>query len=315
MKNKSAILPSTVTVLDKNAFEGSDYTVALYTSNKEQLSDHDKFVAAGVKHKTVYSNLIGTGWSYDDFTFDGATVTGWSDQGNKTRLKVKDLIIPEINAGTNNDHVVILYTSNPEHLKFEESDVQKIVFRAEWGADCFTFDENGVLTGLSEKGKALVKQNTDVVIPDETANGKAITEIAADAFSGYGITSVKLPKGLKCIGEKAFAGNEKVVKLKVPDKEVYDKLKDTEYDNAELDWKAEEPDPTPDPGTKDDPSNGNNGNAGNTGNVRRGSSRSERAVHRFFLCHTICSRCWISVRRQSGWNTEKYVCRENAGKW
>lgn len=530
VKVKSAILPSTVTVLDKNAFEGSDYTVALYTSNKEQLSDHDKFVAAGVKHKTVYSNLIGTGWSYDDFTFDGATVTGWSDQGNKTRLKVKDLIIPEINpetgeaitkigdeafkipddevdqlkdsvtspngmqtvkiqdtvteigkkafeynslskvgisdtvttigesafhgnqltelvlpdsvttlgtgafsennitslklsknvtvipqgafsmnirlehvdipdtvteigdmafagarlttleipkfvtkigrkafhlhhleeivipgnvkeigesafegtfkairmkkivleegvesigknafkegyiesvelpeslksldktaftnnAGTNNDHVVILYTSNPEHLKFEESDVQKIVFRAEWGADCFTFDENGVLTGLSEKGKALVKQNTDVVIPDETANGKAITEIAADAFSGYGITSVKLPKGLKRIGEKAFvnnklttvelpdtmeaiganafADNEEVVKLKVPSKEVYDKLKGTEYDNAQLDWKTEEPDPTPDPtptpdpGTKDEPSNGNNGNTGNNGN-------------------------------------------------
>lgn len=35
-----------------------------------------------------------------------------------------------------------------KHLKFEESDVQKIVFRADWAADCFTFDENGVLTGL-----------------------------------------------------------------------------------------------------------------------------------------------------------------------
>lgn len=530
VKVKSAILPSTVTVLDKNAFEGSEYTVTLYTSNKEQLSDHDKFVAAGVKHKTVYSNLIGTGWSYDDFTFDGATVTGWSDQGNKTRLENKNLVIPEINpetgeaitkigdeafkipddeveqlkdsvtspngmqtvkipdtvteigarafeynslskigisevvttigesafhgnqltelvipdnvitlglgafsennitsltlsknvtvipqgafsmnirlehvdipdtvteigdmafagarlttlkipksvtkigrkafhlhhleeivipgnvkeigesafegtfkairmkkivleegvesigknafkegyiesvelpkslksldktaftnnAGTNNDHVVLLYTSNPEHLKFEESDVQKIVFRAEWGADCFTFDGNGVLTGLSEKGKELVKQNTDVVIPDETADGKAITEIAADAFAGYGITSVKLPKGLKRIGEKAFvnnklttvelpdtmeaiganafADNEEVVKLKVPNKEVYDKLKGTEYDNAQLDWKTEEPDPTPDPtptpnpGTKDEPSNGNNGNTGNNGN-------------------------------------------------
>ena len=206
-----------------------------------------------------------------------------------TSLKSLDKTAFTNNAGTNNDHVVLLYTSNPDHLKFEESDVQKIVFRAEWGADCFTFDENGVLTGLSEKGKALVKQNTDVVIPDETADGKAITEIAADAFAGYGITSVKLPKGLKRIGEKAFAnnklttvdlpdtmeeigadaftGNEKVVKLKVPSKKVYDKLKGTEYDNAELDWKDEEPDPTPNPGTKDDPSNGNNGNAGNTGNT------------------------------------------------
>lgn len=511
VKVQSIILPSTVTTLDKNAFEGSDYTVTLYTSNKEQLRDHDKFVATGVKHKTVYSNLIGTGWSYDDFTFDGATVTGWSDQGNKTRLENKNLIIPEINpatgenitkvgaeafkipddeveqlkdsvvspngmqtvtipdtvteigdkafeynslaevtfpeaittigqsafhgnqlsklvvpdsvsmlgggafaennitsltlsknvtkipqgafsmnirlehvdipdtvteigdmafagarlitleipksvtkigrkafhlhhleeivipgnvkeigesafegtfkairmrkivleegiesigknafkegyiesvelpeslksldkttftnnAGTNNDHVVLLYTSNPEHLKFEESDVQKIVFRADWAADCFTFDENGVLTGLSAKGEALVAQNPEVVIPDQTADGKDITEITEGALQGYGITKVTLPKGLKTIGKSAFAGNAltevdlpetmeaigenafddngAVVKLHVPNREVYDNLKDTEFVGAELDYELPEPEPTPDPEPEPEP--------------------------------------------------------------
>ena len=48
----------------------------------------------------IYSNLIGIGWAYDDFTFEGSVLTGWSEKGNETRLQNKTLVLPVQNPDT-----------------------------------------------------------------------------------------------------------------------------------------------------------------------------------------------------------------------
>lgn len=184
------------------------------------------------------------------------------------------------NAGTDNDHVVVCYTNNYEHLKFPASTSHRIVFDSDWDAECFTYDGN-VLTGLSEKGQALVAQKTDIILPDTAPTGETITEIAAGAFKDLGLTDVVLPKELKTIqaeafagnklvtvtlpdtmekiAEDAFAGNEKIVELYVYGKDAYTNLKDTEFNGAVLVSKVPEEKPDPDdnkPGDDNKPNKG-----------------------------------------------------------
>lgn len=44
--------------------------------------------------------MIGTGWELSDFVFDGTKLVGWSEEGNKTRLENKKLVLPETNPET-----------------------------------------------------------------------------------------------------------------------------------------------------------------------------------------------------------------------
>lgn len=111
------------------------------------------------------------------------------------------------NAGTNNDHVVKLYTSNPEHMKWEmDENSQVIAFKANWNTDCFTYDGTTV-TGFSDKGLSYLEYTKEVVIPDKNPDGAYVTAIAKAAFKGYGLEKVTLPSKLETIEEEAFLEN------------------------------------------------------------------------------------------------------------
>ena len=514
---KEVNLPSTVTELNKDAFKDSEGKVTLYVTKKEQLENHGKFVAQSSYHQTVYNNLVGTGWNYDDFIFEGNKLKGWSAKGNQTRLKNKKLVLPEINpetkeevtiidngafkipdneveqlkdgvispngmntiqipetvtvlgekafeynnfktvdfpkqlqtiglhcfhgnkleeviipdsvtdlqsgafsennitkiklpkelktisqgvfsmnirlekveipetvteigdmafagarlsslhipnsvvrigrkafhlhhlkeltipgnvkeigdsafegtfkaitlkklvlqegiesigscafkegylesvklpkslkvladdafeanAGTNNDHVVVCYTENVNHLEFPTSKSHRIVLQAQWDSECFVFEGNKVV-GLSKKGLALIQENKEMIIPDRTPAGVTILEIGADAFRGYGIMKVQLPKGLQIIGEKAFAenklqsvdlpntvrkiaensfeGHKKDVQLLVHSQDTFDCLNQIKYKDAVLVNLAEE---KPEEKLDNKPDNKPNGNQDN----------------------------------------------------
>lgn len=521
---KEVNLPSTVTELNKDAFKDSEGKVTLYVTKKEQLENHGKFVAQSSYHQTVYNNLVGTGWNYDDFIFEGNKLKGWSAKGNQTRLKNKKLVLPEINpetkeevtiidngafkipdneveqlkdgvispngmntiqipetvtvlgekafeynnfktvdfpkqlqtiglhcfhgnkleeviipdsvtdlqsgafsennitkiklpkelktisqgvfsmnirlekveipetvteigdmafagarlsslhipnsvvrigrkafhlhhlkeltipgnvkeigdsafegtfkaitlkklvlqegiesigscafkegylesvklpkslkvladdafeanAGTNNDHVVVCYTENVNHLEFPTSKSHRIVLQAQWDSECFVFEGNKVV-GLSKKGLALIQENKEMIIPDRTPAGVTILEIGADAFRGYGIMKVQLPKGLQIIGEKAFAenklqsvdlpntvrkiaensfeGHKKDVQLLVHSQDTFDCLNQIKYKDAVLVNLAEEK-PEEKPNNKPDnkPNGNQDNNQSTTGN-------------------------------------------------
>ena len=92
-----------------------------------------------------------------------------------------------------------------------------------WTSDDFTYsEENASITGWSESGKEKHKTLHNLVLPDTTPEGVAITAISNAAFSleeeaepnkmggydsPYGLTSVDLPESLTSIGAKAFAFN------------------------------------------------------------------------------------------------------------
>ena len=521
---KEVNLPSTVTELNKDAFKDSEGKVTLYVTKKEQLENHGKFVAQSSYHQTVYNNLVGTGWNYDDFIFEGNKLKGWSAKGNQTRLKNKKLVLPEINpetkeevtiidngafkipdneveqlkdgvispngmntiqipetvtvlgekafeynnfktvdfpkqlqtiglhcfhgnklegviipdsvtdlqsgafsennitkiklpkelktisqgvfsmnirlekveipetvteigdmafagarlsslhipnsvvrigrkafhlhhlkeltipgnvkeigdsafegtfkaitlkklvlqegiesigscafkegylesvklpkslkvladdafeanAGTNNDHVVVCYTENVNHLEFPTSKSHRIVLQAQWDSECFVFEGNKVV-GLSKKGLALIQENKEMIIPDRTPAGVTILEIGADAFRGYGIMKVQLPKGLQIIGEKAFAenklqsvdlpntvrkiaensfeGHKKDVQLLVHSQDTFDCLNQIKYKDAVLvNLTEEKPEEKPDNKPDNKPNGNQDNNQSTTGN-------------------------------------------------
>ena len=69
---------------------------------------------------------------------------------------------------------------------------------------------NGVVTGYTGRGG-------DIVIPSVDSQGKAITEIAAEAFKGTSnITGVYIPDGVTIIGESAFEGCAGLVSVSMP---------------------------------------------------------------------------------------------------
>lgn len=219
------------------------------------------------------------------------------------------------NAGTNNDHIVVCYTSNIDHLNFTETSFS-VVFDSEWGVDCFTYDGT-IVTGLSDKGKVLVGADNkarsvvnikkEMIIPDGTPSGELVTGIAPGAFKGLGLTKVILPKHLETIGEEAFAennltsvtlpdtitkvaanafaGNAQSVELVVKSQEASDNLKDTEFEGAALVEKIEKPadpdkDPEKDPEKDPDHSgtNGGNGNNSGKGDTNKGGDKKKGAV-------------------------------------
>ena len=85
-----------------------------------------------------------------------------------------------------------------------------------WGTAHFTFDGT-TITGLSESGKIKIQNDTNLVLPDQTATGEDVTAIgngtngvgtfgykAADG-TVYAPDSVKLPAKLESIGNFAFS--------------------------------------------------------------------------------------------------------------
>ena len=85
-----------------------------------------------------------------------------------------------------------------------------------WDTACFTFDGT-TITGLSESGKIKIQNNTNLVLPDQTAAGEDVTAIGngTGGVGTFGYTtadgtvyapdSVKLPAKLESIGNFAFS--------------------------------------------------------------------------------------------------------------
>ena len=199
-------------------------------SDKKQLNDTSdkKFIAKGTAHKTVYSNLIGTGWGYADFTIDGTTVTGWSEQGNKTRLENKQLVIPEINPETGEEITEI----GENAFKIPDDEIEQLKDSVN--------SPNGMISvkipdTVTKIGKKAFEYNslTTVTIPESTASiGESafhgnrlagltipdnVVELGAGAFSENNITSLKLSKNVTLIPQGAFSMNIRLDHVDIPD--------------------------------------------------------------------------------------------------
>ncbi len=191
----SVEIPSTLTSLAADAFfdwkgncRPDGAFVYLRTSIHDQaeaageyseiatVGHHSKTGEGG--HKVIYDKMVGTGWNYDDFTYsdDGATITGWSEQGNRKRLENHDLVLPD-------------------HPSYDsETDITAI------GVKAF------MLRTTSENSYS--EPWYDSVLDEDGGNGYGEVSLGKyDCTSPYGIQRVIFPKELSVIGDNAFEYN------------------------------------------------------------------------------------------------------------
>lgn len=193
-------LPSTVVTLNKLAFRyctNSGEKVKLYTSNKEQLESTKTFIAESDYHKTVYNNLVGTGWSYADFSFEGAKIVGWSEQGQQTRLLNKKLVIPHINPETEE----VITEIGDSAFKIPDDEITQLKDSVESPNGMLSVEIPETVTKIGEKAFEY-NSLTEVGFPE------GLTEIGVSAFHGNQLNKVTLPDSVTAMGAGAFSEND-----------------------------------------------------------------------------------------------------------
>lgn len=219
------VLPSSVTALDNEAFRdcGGEGKVKLYTKNKAHVEQFN----ASEYHEVIYKHLMGTGWSEEDFIFDGTKVTGWSEQGNQTRLKNKELVIPDVNP----EGAAITEVAG-NAFKIPDSEVKQLKDSVESPNGMISIEIPDTVTRIGEKAfeynslegvefpKGLTEIGTSAfhgnrlkkaVIPD------SVTTIAGGAFSENNITEIVLPKDLQKLEKGVFSMNIRLEQIDLPE--------------------------------------------------------------------------------------------------
>ena len=225
----SVNIPSTLTTLSETAFQdNAGGQVKLYTSNAAHLEETPTFVPESSGHKVIYSNLIGTGWAYDDFTFEGSVLTGWSEKGNETRLQNKTLVLPVQNPDTGEaiteigENAFKIPDDEIEQLKDSVSSpngMETVVIPdtvTKIGKKAFEYNNFTEVTfsgALTEIGESAFHGNklTTVVIPDN------VTTLGSGAFSMNDITRLTLSRGVTVIPQGAFSMNIRLEQIEIPD--------------------------------------------------------------------------------------------------
>ena len=288
----SLSIPKSVTKIGRKAFHLHHLTELTIPGNVKEIGDsafEGTFKAITLKKLTIEEGVEKIGsLAFKEGYLESVTLP------ESITSMAKDAFYG--NAGTNNDHVVVVKTTNPFHALFEASDSYKLNVGVEWKLDRFTYDGT-TLTGLTEKGKAylfgvgLTKAaggyTTEVVLPDKNPEGEYIKAIADNAYKGLALTKITLPTKLEKIGNQSFADNA-VITVALPDtmvelagdafknnavvvnltakEEVVERLKDVELEGAELTVK-EEPEEKPEEKPEDKPEDkpGDNDNPGENG--------------------------------------------------
>ncbi len=178
-------IPESLTTLKSTSFQnGKNGIVFLYANNEKQLEKNGTtYVPEGEGHKVILEDMLNHGWTFDDFTYEGTTVTGWSEQGNITRKENLNLVVPSVNPMTGEAITAI-------------GDAAFQIPSDEW-------DQGH--TGIeSVNGMVTVK------IP------RTVTKIGNNAFQYNNLETVALPEGLVSIGDNAFNSN-KLKAVSLPD--------------------------------------------------------------------------------------------------
>lgn len=224
---KDVELPTTVITLNKDAFKGGTSKVKLRTSSKTQLVETKTFIPNGTNHEVVYDVLAGSGWTAEDFVYDGSKLVGWSESGQAKRTTLKNLVLPD-NApdGTAiteiGDEAFKIPDDEIEQLKdsVNSPNGMKMVHFPEHlqtiGKQAFeynNFEQLEIPETVSFIGECAFKGNklTKVSLPD------SVTEMGSGAFSMNDITELKLSKGLKIIPNGAFSMNIRLSEIELPD--------------------------------------------------------------------------------------------------
>lgn len=195
---KEVTFPSTIKLIGNSAF-------AACAIEKLNFSENTDFPLA-IDNIAFFNNKIKSVWLPDKTE----KVTKMAFRSNTgVENGIVHLYIPKTKGN---------YVDNNAYQKPFVGDVIPAEAWAEkpWGTAHFTFDGT-TITGLSESGKIKIQNDTNLVLPDQTAAGEDVTAIgngsngvgtfgykAADG-TVYAPDSVKLPAKLESIGNFAFS--------------------------------------------------------------------------------------------------------------
>lgn len=155
-------------------------TVYLYTFNPAHLTSETYMYQSPYQRFIFESTDVQ--WLGEDFTYDAATITGFSASGQEKFLKSKDVVIPP---------------TNPSGAEITAI-----------GQSAFEMDTKDVIFSTDDVESPNGMRS--VVIPS------TVTRIEGSAFRYQNLQSISLPSGLTEIGAMAFNGN-KLVDLVIPD--------------------------------------------------------------------------------------------------
>lgn len=128
----------------------------------------------------------------------------------------KDVFVPFYSA--ENENGAMYWEAEESEAAFDERDERYGFFIEKYA--CLQEDQNGLLFAISKSGDhcALVStaacKEKQIVVPAKFG-GKAVTQIAPDAFNGSEVECAVLPRGLERVGAFAFAYCTKLEKMEI----------------------------------------------------------------------------------------------------
>ncbi len=229
-------IPAGLETLHKDAFKenvnATDTGVAsakvkLYTSNTAHIGSTSGVISEGSGHTIIFNQIVGTGWTADDFTYDGAVVTGWSEQGNVTRKQNKNLVIPSINKEGEPITEIgegAFMIPDDEWTQLKEgvdspNGMQSVVLAdtiTTIGKEAFRYNCLETVefpASVTTIGESAFNSNKleKLVLPD------TITTVEAGAFSSNVLTNLTLSKGMTKIEQGTFSMNIQMTHVDIPD--------------------------------------------------------------------------------------------------
>ncbi|MDO4841859.1 MAG: leucine-rich repeat protein [Phoenicibacter congonensis] len=199
---KSVEIPSTLSTLSELAFgDTSSDPLSLTTCNSDIAEGKTSVPVTGKNFVISYNKLATSGWASDDFTYDGATLTGFSAAGKEKRETLHTLVLPD---AAPDGTVITAIDGYVEPTKDQGTVTDE-------GNPVFGVPEYEVSFGSSDTGNVISPNGLDsVVLPSN------LQTIGAMAFRYNNLTEVSLPETLTSIGEMAFKGN-KLKSISIPD--------------------------------------------------------------------------------------------------
>ena len=227
-------LPSTVTLSHTNktadlifgtSTKAAEPIVTVKVADKTKADEWNTDLANAKSHVVVYDKLVGSGWTADDFTYDGTTITGWSESGQAKRKSLRNLVLPD---QTPDGQEITAIGEAAFRIPDDEVEVTKFGVDSPNGMTSVILPEKAAVigkeafaqnaltkvdfTGITSIGASAFYGNdlAEAILPD------TVTEMGDGAFSANDITELRLSRGVTVIPAGAFSMNIRLDHVTIP---------------------------------------------------------------------------------------------------
>ena len=227
-------LPSTVTLSHTNkpadlifgtSKAAASPIVKVKVADKTKAEEWNTTLANQKSHIVVYDKLVGSGWIAEDFTYDGTTITGWSESGQIKRQTIRTLVLPD---QTPDGQEITAIGEAAFKIPDAEVEITKFGVNSPNGMTSVVlpekatvigkeaFSQNALVrvdfTGITSIGGSAFYGNdlVEAILPD------TVTELGDGAFSANDITEVRLSSGVTVIPAGAFSMNIRLDHVTIP---------------------------------------------------------------------------------------------------